>query len=46
MGEEIDRRERMLDAALRATAELPGESASGHQSIPLRTGVERVRAGS
>jgi hypothetical protein len=28
MGEEIDRRERMLDAALRATAELPGESAS------------------
>jgi hypothetical protein len=28
MGEEIDRRERMLDAALRATAELPGGSAS------------------
>ena len=28
MGEEIDRRERMLDVALRATAELPGESAS------------------
>jgi hypothetical protein len=28
MGEEIDRRERMLDAALRATAEPPGESAS------------------
>jgi hypothetical protein len=28
MGEEIDRRERMLDAALRATAELPGDSAS------------------
>ena len=28
LGEEIDRRERMLDAALRATAELPGESAS------------------
>jgi len=27
MGEEIDRRERMLDAALRATAELPGERA-------------------
>src|ERR1700733_9731897 len=27
MGEEIDRRERMLDAALRATAELPCESA-------------------
>jgi hypothetical protein len=25
MGEEIDRRERMLDAALRATAEGPGE---------------------
>jgi hypothetical protein len=25
MGEEIDRRERMLDAALRATAEVPGE---------------------
>jgi hypothetical protein len=28
MGEEIDRRERMLDAALRATAELPCESTS------------------
>ena len=28
MGEEIDRRERMLDVALRATGELPGESAS------------------
>src|SRR3984885_14102400 len=26
MGEEIDRRERMLDAALRATAELPCDS--------------------
>ena len=25
MGEEIDRRERMLDAALRATADVPGE---------------------
>jgi len=25
MGDEIDRRERMLDAALRATAEVPGE---------------------
>jgi hypothetical protein len=25
LGEEIDRRERMLDAALRATAEGPGE---------------------
>jgi hypothetical protein len=25
LGEEIDRRERMLDAALRATAEVPGE---------------------
>jgi hypothetical protein len=25
LGEEIDRRERMLDAALRATAEAPGE---------------------
>jgi hypothetical protein len=25
MGEEIDRRERMLDAALRATAEGPGD---------------------
>jgi hypothetical protein len=25
MGEEIDRRERMLDAALRPTAEVPGE---------------------
>jgi hypothetical protein len=25
MGEEIDRRERMIDAALRATAEVPGE---------------------
>ena len=25
MGEEIDRRERMLDAALRATAEVPSE---------------------
>jgi phytoene/squalene synthetase len=41
MGEEIDRRERMLDAALRATPELPGE-----QRVPLRTGGERVRAGS
>ena len=29
MGEEIDRRERMLDAALRATAEVPGERAKG-----------------
>src|ERR1700728_46089 len=28
MGEEIDRRERMLDAALRATAELPCEPTS------------------
>jgi hypothetical protein len=27
MGEEIDRRERMLDAALRATAEVPSELA-------------------
>jgi hypothetical protein len=27
MGEEIDRRERMLDAALRATADVPGEHA-------------------
>ena len=27
LGEEIDRRERMLDAALRATAEVPGERA-------------------
>jgi hypothetical protein len=25
LGDEIDRRERMLDAALRATAEVPGE---------------------
>jgi hypothetical protein len=25
LGEEIDRRERMLDVALRATAEVPGE---------------------
>ncbi len=25
LGEEIDRRERMLDAALRATTEVPGE---------------------
>jgi hypothetical protein len=25
LGDEIDRRERMLDAALRATAEIPGE---------------------
>ena len=29
MGEEIDRRERMLDAALRATAEVPGERVKG-----------------
>jgi len=29
MGEEIDRRERVLDAALRATAEVPGERARG-----------------
>jgi hypothetical protein len=28
MGEEIDRRERMLDVALRATVDLPGESTS------------------
>ncbi len=28
MGEEIDRRERMLDAALRATADAPGEHAT------------------
>jgi hypothetical protein len=27
LGEEIDRRERMLDAALRATAEFPGDRA-------------------
>ena len=27
LGEEIDRRERILDAALRATAEVPGERA-------------------
>ena len=32
MGEEIDRRERMLDAALRATAEVPGEHAKGAHS--------------
>jgi len=32
MGEEIDRRERMLDAALRATAEVPGERAKGAHS--------------
>ena len=32
MGEEIDRRERMLDAALRATAEVPGERANGAYS--------------
>ncbi len=25
LGEEIDRRERMIDAALRATADVPGE---------------------
>ena len=31
MGEEIDRRERMLDAALRATAEVPGERAKEAQ---------------
>jgi hypothetical protein len=41
LGEEIDRRERMLDAALRATPELPGE-----QDVPLRTGVGRVSTGS
>jgi hypothetical protein len=32
MGDEIDRRERMLDAALRATAEAPGERAKGARS--------------
>jgi hypothetical protein len=32
MGEEIDRRERMLDAALRATAEVPGERADNQVS--------------
>ena len=32
MGEEIDRRERMLDAALRTTAEVPGERAKGAHS--------------
>lgn len=41
MGEEIDRRERMLDAALRATPELLGE-----QIVPPRTGMQRVRTGS
>ena len=36
MGEEIDRRERMLDAALRATGELPGRTADGRaDSRPL-----------
>ncbi len=36
LGEEIDRRERMLDAALRATAEVPGRTADGRaDSRPL-----------
>ena len=32
MGDEIDRRERMLDAALRTTAEVPGDRAQGAHS--------------
>jgi hypothetical protein len=32
MGDEIDRRERMLDAALLATAEAPGGRAQGARS--------------
>jgi hypothetical protein len=35
MGEEIDRRERMLDAALRATAGFPGER------VPAQPGRRR-----
>jgi hypothetical protein len=31
MGEEIDRRDRMIDAALRATAEVPGERVPARQ---------------
>ena len=34
MGEEIDRRERMLDAALRATAEFPGERVPAQPARP------------
>ena len=39
MGEEIDRRERMLDAALRAMAEVPGERAKGPNSECVARGV-------
>jgi hypothetical protein len=39
MGEEIDRRERMLDAALRATAEVPCEPAKGAHSERVARGV-------
>ena len=41
MGEEIDRRERMLDAALRAMVTVPGERASASQAAsrpPARAG--------
>jgi hypothetical protein len=40
MGEEIDRRERMLDAALRATAEVPGERADSQS--PNLPGLSRL----
>ena len=40
MGEEIDRRERMLDAALRATAEVPGERADNQS--PNLPGLSRL----
>ena len=40
MGEEIDRRERMLDAALRATAEVPGEHADNQS--PNLPGLSRL----
>ena len=41
LGEEIDRRERMLDAALRATVTVPGEPAPGSPAAsrpPARAG--------
>jgi hypothetical protein len=46
MGEEIDRRERMLDAALRATAEVPSERVPAQRLEhrgPNRRGLYRER---
>jgi hypothetical protein len=44
LGEEIDRRERMLDAALRGTAEVPGQRVPGQRVPGQRVPGQRVPA--